>query len=144
MTLMHDFTPLPALIGGLLIGLASALLLLTHGRIAGISGLYASMLDRRSSLRALGTAFVFGLVVMGLVMSWVRPESFPAGPVRSVGLTIAAGLIVGYGTRLGNGCTSGHGVCGIGRFSARSIVATLTFMLTAGLTMFVVGKMSAS
>lgn len=141
---MHDLTPLPSLLGGLVIGLASAMLVFTHGRIAGISGLYGSVLSPRSASRALGVAFVLGLLGSGMLMAWLRPASFPTGPVRSLGLTVLAGLMVGYGTRLGNGCTSGHGVCGIGRLSVRSIVATLTFMLTAGLTVLVLARAGIS
>lgn len=131
---MHDFTPLPALLGGLLIGLASALLLLTHGRIAGISGLYGQLFTRDRAGRALAAWFVLGLVGSGFFVGQLWPSAFAQAPARGLGLTVLAGLLVGFGTRLGSGCTSGHGVCGISRFSVRSIVATCTFMLTGGLT----------
>lgn len=139
---MHDFTPLPALFGGLLIGLAAAMLLLTHGRVAGVSGLYGQLFTRDRDGRALAAWFVVGLVGSGVVVGSVWPAAFPALASRSTGLTIVAGLLVGYGTRLGNGCTSGHGVCGIGRFSVRSIVATCTFVLTGALTVFALGRLS--
>lgn len=141
---MHDFTPLPALVGGLLIGLAAALLLLGHGRIAGISGLYGSLLQKPFKNHTLAAAFVIGLVASGVVMTRLHPTAFPVAPTRSLGLTVAAGLLVGYGTQLGNGCTSGHGVCGIGRFSVRSMVATLVFMLTAGLTVLLLARIGVS
>ena len=130
-----DFTPLPSLLGGVFIGLAAALLLVTHGRVAGISGLYAKLFTRD---RTLATFFVLGLALGGAALGLLAPGAFAAVPTRSLGLTVVAGVLVGFGTRLGGGCTSGHGVCGIGRFSKRSIVATCTFMATAFLTVFLV------
>lgn len=135
---MHDLTPLPSLLGGILIGLAAAILLLSHGRIAGISGLYGQIFTRDRSGRALATCFVLGLVLSGVVVGFVHPRSFADVPARPLGLTLIAGLLVGFGTRLGNGCTSGHGVCGVGRFSIRSIAATCTFLLTAIVTVLLV------
>src|SRR5688572_22200404 len=125
---MHDFTPVPSLIGGVLIGLAVSLVLLTHGRAAGISGLWAGVL-RPSSDRSFRIWFFAGLVATGLLVRFLYPQAFGTGLTAPAGLTVAAGLLVGYGTRLGGGCTSGHGVCGNSRFEARSIAATVTFML---------------
>jgi uncharacterized protein len=132
---MHDFTPLPALAGGLLIGLAISLVLLSHGRAAGISGLWAGVL-RPSSDRPFRLWFFAGLIGTGLLVRAVFPQAFGAGSTAPLGLTLAAGLLVGYGTRLGGGCTSGHGVCGNSRLELRSIVATVTFMLTGALAVF--------
>lgn len=135
--MLHDFTPVSALIGGAMVGLSASLLVLSHGRVAGVAGLFGRMLQRRSDDRALAIAFVAGLVIAGFVLRAVWPASLGAGVV-SLGATVAAGLLVGYGTRLGNGCTSGHGVCGISRLSPRSLAATLTFILAGALTVFVV------
>ena len=117
------FTPWTALAGGLLIGLAASLLVLARGRIAGISGILAGLLHPQSGDVSWRAAFVIGL----LVAPWLLPSDAPlieAGPLR----LIAAGLLVGLGTRYGAGCTSGHGVCGLSRRSPRSVVATLAFM----------------
>ncbi|MFY8195441.1 YeeE/YedE family protein [Novosphingobium sp. B1] len=137
---MEPLSPLVAIAGGLLIGGAAALLLLLNGRIAGVSG----MLATATRIGAGGppwrqaAAFVIGLPLgAALVAAFVRrPELLIAASPAAL---IVAGLLVGFGTRLGNGCTSGHGVCGMARLSPRSIAATLTFMATAALTVFVVG-----
>ena len=137
--------PLPlfvAVAGGLLIGGAAALLLLLTGRIAGVSGMVATVAriaDAGPPWR-LAVAFVVGLPLgAALVSLFVRRPEIEV--TSSVPLLIAAGLLVGFGTRLGNGCTSGHGVCGIGRLSLRSIAATLTFMAAAIATVFVTRHM---
>jgi uncharacterized membrane protein YedE/YeeE len=122
-----------ALLGGLLIGAASALLLLTHGRIAGVSGVVGSLLKRATPERGWQAAFIAGLAVTGTVAAFVAPTAV-GHSVRSYPALIVAGLLVGFGTRLGGGCTSGHGVCGIGRLSTRSLVAVATFMVTGALT----------
>ncbi|MCC8363813.1 YeeE/YedE family protein [Lysobacter sp. A6] len=132
---MHPW--LSALLGGVLIGLAATWLLWANGRIAGVSGIVDGIV-RRSSWTEWGwrAAFVFGLVLAGGVAMHVvgqralSPASWP--------VLVVAGLLVGYGTTLGGGCTSGHGVCGVGRLSKRSIVAVLVFMATAIATVFVV------
>jgi uncharacterized membrane protein YedE/YeeE len=128
---MDSLPPLVALAGGLLIGTAAALLLLLSGRIAGVSGMAASAVriaDSGPPWRD-AAAFVLGLPLGALLISqFVRsPEIIVTS---SVPLLVAAGLLVGFGTRLGNGCTSGHGVCGVGRLSPRSIAATAAFMAT--------------
>ncbi len=132
---MTSFTPWASLAGGALIGASASLLLMGEGRVAGISGIVAGLLAER--WRAL---FVVGLVAGGVLMRIFLPLSFGEAVV-SLPLAIAAGLLVGVGTKLGSGCTSGHGVCGISRFSKRSIVATLTFMATGILTTFVTSRL---
>lgn len=128
---------LRALAGGALIGLAAATFLFTHGRVAGISGLFGGMLRRGADARGSRVAFVAGILASGAVLRLVYPGAFDAAPSSSVALLLAAGLLVGFGTQLGNGCTSGHGVCGLGRFSIRSLVATSTFMFAGFATVFV-------
>ncbi len=135
---MDHFTPAPALLGGVLIGLSAVLLLLTDGRIAGISGIVAGLLAPRRGETGWRVAFVAGMIAAPLVLAWLVGAGQPISIVRSPALLVGAGLLVGFGTRLGSGCTSGHGVCGLARFSPRSVVATLTFLLTAGLTVFVI------
>jgi len=134
-------TWLLALAGGAMIGLASAWLLLTHGRIAGVSGIVGSLLQPGTRDRDWRIAFLGGLVASGLVASAVAPRAVGAS-VQSLGIVIVAGLLVGFGTRLGSGCTSGHGVCGVARLSARSLIAVAAFMLTGVLTAILVGGVS--
>lgn len=122
-----------AAIGGVLIGTASALLLLTHGRIAGISGIVGGVLERTTPDRAWRVAFLAGLAVAGIAMALLHPSAIGAS-VRSPVTLALAGLLVGFGTRLGSGCTSGHGVCGLSRRSARSLVAVAVFMTTGAIT----------
>ncbi len=125
------FTPWASLAGGLVIGLAAALLVLFNGRIAGISGILGGLLRPSNGDVAWRVAFVAGLVVAPL--AWALIAALPAIHVDAgLPTLIGAGLLVGFGTRLGSGCTSGHGVCGISRGSLRSLAATLAFM-TAGL-----------
>lgn len=118
---------LPPLLGGVLIGIASALLMLLNGRVAGISGIFAGALTEPRGEREWRVAFALGLVAGGFVLLVALPSAFTATPA-SLPLVVVAGLLVGFGTRLGSGCTSGHGVCGLSRFSPRSLVATLTFI----------------
>ena len=136
--MLEPISPLIAIEGGLQIGGAAALLLLLSGRIAGVSGMVASVVriaDAGPPWR-LAAAFVIGLPLGALFVSmFVRQPDIQV--TSSVPLLVAAGLLVGFGTRLGNGCTSGHGVCGIGRLSVRSIAATATFMAAAAATVFV-------
>ncbi len=135
---MTEFTPVSALIGGALIGTASVLLLWLNGRVAGISGILYGVLTRDAVDRNWRLLFVAGLVLGGL--SWtlltgtndIVRQGFP------LHWLIIGGLLVGMGTRLGSGCTSGHGVCGISRLSVRSIIATVTFMVAGMLTASVV------
>ena len=141
---MEPLNPLIALSGGLLIGLAAALLLIMSGRIAGVSGMAARMIGFTSGgpKREEAAMFVLGLPLGALIVSAIAGT--PTIVVTSsITVLIVAGLLVGFGTRLGNGCTSGHGVCGMARLSTRSIVATLTFMaagfVVVGLARHVVG-----
>ncbi len=131
------FTPLTALLGGLLIGLAATALFLINGRIAGISGILGGALSAQKHDVWWRIAFVGGL----LMSSWIYTLYAPLPPMQSLAntpLLIMAGLLVGWGTRYGSGCTSGHGVCGLSRFSPRSLVATLTFMGMGFVTVFVI------
>ncbi len=128
------FTPLSALAGGALIGLAASLFLYANGRIAGISGVYGGLLHPRAGDIGWRLAFVGGLLGAGVMVAMVQPALIAATPHRSVLATVVAGLLVGFGVRLGNGCTSGHGVCGLTRFSKRSLVATVSFMATGMFT----------
>jgi uncharacterized membrane protein YedE/YeeE len=127
-----------ALLGGVLIGLAASLLLWLNGRVAGVSGILNGVVFRSAGDTAWRVAFLIGLIAAaGLYMASVPGASLPRTDYSRVAL-IVAGLLVGFGTRMGNGCTSGHGVCGLGRLSLRSLVAVITFMATAILTTFIV------
>ena len=137
-----QFTPLSSVGGGALIGLAAILLILFCGRIAGISGILAGMLSKPTRAEGWRIAFLIGLIgsplLFGLFLPLPEIRVLTSWPV-----IIIAGLLVGVGTRLGGGCTSGHGVCGLSRFSKRSLIATLIFMLvgiaTATITGYVLG-----
>jgi uncharacterized membrane protein YedE/YeeE len=133
---MH-FTPLASLAGGLLIGLGAAVLLLANGRIAGISGIAGGLLRPARGDIGWRVAFVLGLLVAPL--GWLALQAMPPAQIDHTPAMLAgAGLLVGLGTRFGNGCTSGHGVCGIARLSPRSLMATACFMLAGFLTVYVV------
>lgn len=134
---MSTFTPVSGFMGGALIGLAATVLLVANGRIAGVSGIVAGILSRRRADVAWRVLFIAGLWLGGLVYWLARGELFHVEVQVGWPLVIAAGLLVGYGTRMGGGCTSGHGVCGIARSSRRSIVATLVFIAIAIATVFV-------
>jgi len=134
MSTVTEFTPLASTIGGLLIGTSAALLLVFNGRIAGISGIVGSTLGTQDEDRGWRLAFLAGLLLTGLVAYRVTPEAFGTGSPLSTPLLVVAGLAVGFGTRLGGGCTSGHGVCGMSRLSGRSLAATMIFMAVAALT----------
>ncbi|MFK7998594.1 MAG: YeeE/YedE family protein [Polyangiales bacterium] len=128
---MEHFTPLASLFGGIVIGLATSLVLVSHGRIAGISGIAGGILKLQKDDTKWRMLFVAGLLSGGFVYSLLWPSAFAVSINRSTPTLIAAGLLVGVGTQMGNGCTSGHGICGLSRFSARSLVAVLTFLTTA-------------
>jgi len=137
-----DFTPWSALGGGVLIGLAVALFVLFNGRIAGISGIVGGLLRPAPGERGWRIAFLLGLVAAPLVYALAAP--LPAMHINAgTGTLIAAGLLVGIGTRYGAGCTSGHGVCGLARGSARSLAATLAFMGAGFATVFIVRHLLA-
>jgi uncharacterized membrane protein YedE/YeeE len=136
------FTPLTALAGGLLIGLGAAVLILFNGRIAGISGIVGGLLRPKRSDVGWRIAFVAGLLLAPLLFQGIAqaPEiRIDAGS----GTLVAAGLLVGIGTRYGAGCTSGHGVCGLSRFSLRSLAATASFMLAGFATVFFIRHLFA-
>jgi uncharacterized membrane protein YedE/YeeE len=131
------FTPLSAAVGGALIGLAAALLLLFNGRVAGISGILGGLLRPQSGDAAWRVAFIAGIVIAPA--AYALFTRLPATAIdASYPMLVAAGLLVGIGTRYGSGCTSGHGVCGISRLSPRSLVATALFMAAGFATVFVV------
>ena len=138
---MENFTPVAGLIGGIMIGLASWSLLILSGRIAGISGILGGLLPPSGAADA-AWRFLFlaglvgGVAIHMLLIDPTATITFAGG--SSWPLLVAGGLLVGFGTRIGGGCTSGHGVCGIGRLSKRSIVATVVFMVAAVATVFVV------
>lgn len=127
------FTPI-SLVGGLMLGVATAILLLGIGRIAGISGIFSSLLKPKR-VEMWQVLFIAGLIVSPLLYRLVKP--LPVLDIStSIPLLIAAGLLVGFGTRLGSGCTSGHGICGNARLSPRSMAATVTFMLFGIVTVY--------
>lgn len=134
---MENFTPISAAIGGALIGLSAVWLMASAGRIAGISGILGGAFSADNGDKLWRWTFILGLLIAPFLVKWMNPAllevTFPTtGP-----LLIIAAILVGLGTQLGNGCTSGHGVCGNARLSMRSIVATLTFMATGVLTVFI-------
>lgn len=136
---MTEFTPIASLIGGAMIGLSAVLLMLVEGRIAGISGIAGRLLPPyRDSGFMSRLAFVIGLVAAPFAVMLVTGESVQQTVSSNLILMAAAGLLIGIGSVWGNGCTSGHGVCGLSRLSPRSLVATLVFMATGFLTVFVV------
>lgn len=135
--MIHDFTPISALAGGALIGSSASLLLWTIGQVEGISGIWGGLVRPVSTMRVtLGArpwvdwrlAFLGGLAAGAVVLLLAMPASIVAPQTRSAWAVIGAGLLVGFGTCMGNGCTSGHGVCGLARFSVRSVVAVLGFV----------------
>ena len=133
---MENFTPIPATLGGLLIGIASTMLLVGLGRIAGISGILGQLFGPDADGRGWRIAFLVGLIGAPAIWLMVSGDSVPVIDA-SLPLLIIGGLLVGFGTRLGGGCTSGHGICGLGRLSLRSLVATLVFMAVAVITVFI-------
>ena len=134
---MANFTPVSAAIGGVLIGLSAVLLMLSSGRIAGISGIFSGLLNVRGEDKDWRIAFFAGLIlapiIAGLIGYGMAQPSLPGNWV----VIAVAGVLVGFGTRLGGGCTSGHGICGIARQSPRSIAATVVFMVMAVVTVAV-------
>ncbi len=125
-------------IGGTMIGLSVAIMLLFLGRITGISGIFGGALIPPDGDRLWRAVFVFGLLVGGASLWWLYPAAFPVASLKSMSwpVVVLAGLLVGVGTRMGSGCTSGHGICGLARFSVRSLVATVTFILAGAATVF--------
>ena len=135
---MEHFTPLSATIGGILIGLAAVLMMAIHGRIAGISGLLSGVLFAEKSERSWRLAFILGLIsapILTLFFTGHRPDFDLQADTN---LLIIGGLLVGFGTRLGSGCTSGHGVCGLSRLSPRSMASVVIFMASGMITVSII------
>jgi uncharacterized membrane protein YedE/YeeE len=140
---VENFTPVPAFAGGLLIGLSAVIMLLFNGRITGISGIMDGIvINSKPDDRVWRVCFLLGLVLGGFLFNLFMPDSFIPRDGFSLALLITGGFIVGVGTRMGSGCTSGHGICGIARFSQRSILATVTFMLTGAITVYIIRHMT--
>ena len=131
-----NFTPIPAFTGGLIIGLAVAVFFLLNGRLVGISGIASNALTEKEN-KFDNLLFLLGLISAPFIYSLFSNEEINISISNSYVLLIAAGLLVGIGTRISGGCTSGHGISGIGRFSLRSIIATITFMIVGILTVYV-------
>ncbi len=134
---MLNVIPWESLFGGILLGISATILLLVNGKIAGISGIMNGIMSPKKGGYSWRLLFAVGMIAGGLISVLMLGVAVPSTANLSLGMVIAAGLLVGIGTRLGNGCTSGHGICGMGRLSKRSIVATCVFMAVAGLTVFV-------
>jgi uncharacterized membrane protein YedE/YeeE len=135
-----NFTPWMSLGGGILLGIASAVFILINGRILGISGILGGLLAPKTGDIGWRVAFVLGMLAAPVTLSLLTPDDFLSAPRIEAGyvLIVIAGLLVGYGTRLGSGCTSGHGVCGLSRLSPRSLVATGIFMAAGFAIVFVI------
>ncbi len=133
---MHNFTPQSAFIGGVIIGFAVLLFFYTTGRLAGGSGIFANAFIAKDK-KISNWLFLIGLVLGPLLITIISPSKIEFSVTKSLILISIAGFLVGLGTRMGGGCTSGHGICGISRFSIRSIVGTLIFIITAVLTVFI-------
>ena len=127
------------LLGGVLIGLSAAWLLLANGRIAGISGILSGLFEQRDDSTHWRFLFVIGLLIGGGILAFFQPSRIVVPEGRSLFAIAVAGVLVGFGTRMGSGCTSGHGVCGLARFSKRSLIATLSFMFTGFMTATFIG-----
>jgi len=141
---MEIHQALSSLMGGALIGLAVTGMLLFNGRVTGISGIVASSLTRPTRDGLWRWMFLGGLITGGALAWAIQPELFANASDRGLASVLVAGLLVGYGTVMGSGCTSGHGVCGISRLSLRSVIATLTFMLFGFLTVMLVGHFAGA
>ena len=139
---MHNFTPVSALIGGVIIGLSVALYFYSTGRLAGVSGIFENIVTK-SSKSVSNLLFLIGLVVGPVAIYYLilpnKPIAFEI--TNSYLLIISGGFLVGFGTRLGGGCTSGHGICGIGRLSVNSMIATAIFVLTGMITVFILQQL---
>ena len=131
-----NFTPIPAFIGGLIIGLAVVVFFLLNGRLVGISGIASNALTEKEN-KFDNLLFLLGLIIAPFIYSLFSNGGINISISNSYVLMIAAGLLVGIGTRISGGCTSGHGISGIGRFSLRSIIATITFMIVGILTVYI-------
>ncbi|MDP2314292.1 MAG: YeeE/YedE family protein [Pseudomonadota bacterium] len=137
-----DFTPLLSTLGGALIGLSASAMLLLEGRVAGISGIVGGLFTPKPGDIGWRVAFLAGLVLAGIGGALFAPASVAVEIDRAPWMLVVAGLLVGIGTRLGNGCTSGHGVCGLSRMSPRSLASVLTFMAVGAVVAVAVGKLT--
>ena len=137
---MQNFTPLMSLAGGIIIGCAALVLLVSIQRIAGISGIIGGLFPVIRQDLTWRLFFVAGLLLGGFVLATVYPNSLAINLTYSTPALVVAGLLVGFGSRLGNGCTSGHGICGLGRLSSRSMIAVVTFMATGIISAVMVGQ----
>ena len=135
---MENFTPLSALLGGALIGLSATILLLFNGRMAGISGIMNGLFNSPKDERNWRLTFLCGLIIGAIIFQTISPDFFAPRQGYPLWLVAVGGFLVGIGTRLGNGCTSGHGICGIATLSIRSIFATLTFMGAGMITVYII------
>ena len=133
---MDNFTPLASTLGGVLLGLACSALFLLNGRILGISGIVGEIPVVAPGDRAWRVVFIVGLLTGGVAVLLANRSALAFASEQTIPIAIVAGLLVGFGTRLGNGCTSGHGLCGLARLSKRSLVATLIFFSTGAVTVF--------
>jgi uncharacterized protein len=133
---MENFTPISALVGGALIGLSATMLLLFNGRVAGISGIFNGLLNPAQQDKTWRALFMLGLIIGAALYVWSPQGGAPVPLSLPIVLLLSAGFLVGFGTRMGSGCTSGHGVCGLGRFSFRSLMATLTFIAFGIVTVY--------
>ena len=131
-----NFTPVSALIGGMLIGLSVFLFFILNGRMIGVSGIASNFLISKSN-RIDNLLFLIGLILGPLIYSYLTNQKIEISITNSLFLLIGGGILVGLGTRISGGCTSGHGISGVGRFSLRSIIATITFMIVGILTVLI-------
>ena len=138
---MHDFTPIHAVVGGALIALSLAIMLVTTGRIAGLSGVFAGLVAGTRGDGAWRAWFIAGMLLVGVAFAVVEPATFDAGARIPLWGVAIAGVLVGVGTRMSNGCTSGHGLCGMSRLSKRSIIATMTFFAVGVATATITGAL---
>jgi len=135
---LENFTPISALAGGALIGLSVSLLLLFNGRMAGVSGIMNGLFIAPKKEEVWRGLFLCGLILGAVIFQLLTNDSLHLRQDYPVILIVLGGFLVGFGTRMGSGCTSGHGICGIANFSIRSITATITFMLSGMLTVFII------
>ncbi len=135
---MENFTPYSALAGGILIGLSVTIMLLFNGRITGISSILYGLIIAKKGDWIWRLIFLIGLIAGAVLFVSIFPDSYKPRAEFSLGLLITSGFLVGFGTSLGGGCTSGHGICGIGRLSPRSIVATMVFMASGAASVFII------
>ena len=136
---MENFTPYTSLAGGILLGISASILMYLNGRIAGISGIISGIFNNPSSTEKMWRlAFIVGLIVGAFVYVYFFPITIQAREGVTTPLLVIGGLLVGFGTAMGSGCTSGHGICGVSRFSLRSITATGVFLMSGIATVYVV------